>query len=77
VLAREMEEGDFFGEISVLSGSVRTATVTAKTRCELLELNRAALDDICGRQPHVREVMKEFSQRRLASDRQVREGQKD
>jgi hypothetical protein len=72
VLAREMEEGDFFGEISILSGSVRTATVTAKTRCELLELNRTALDEICTRQPRVLSVMKEFSDRRLASDRRVR-----
>lgn len=71
-LAREMAEGDFFGEISILSGGPRTATVTAKTRCELLELNRATLDEICTRQPHVREVMQEFSDRRLASDIRAR-----
>jgi hypothetical protein len=68
-LVREMEEGQFFGEISILTGSERTATVTARTRCELLELDRATLDDIAGRRPRVREVMHEFSRQRLADDR--------
>jgi cyclic nucleotide-binding protein len=68
-LVREMEEGQFFGEISILTGSERTATVTAKTRCELLELDQATLDDIAGRRPHVREVMNEFCRQRLADDR--------
>jgi hypothetical protein len=68
-LVREMEEGQFFGEISILTGSERTATVTAKTRCELLEMDRATLDDIAGRRPRVREVMNEFCRQRLADDR--------
>jgi hypothetical protein len=68
-LVREMEEGQFFGEISILTAGERTATVTAKTRCELLELDRATLDDIAQRRPHVREVMNEFCRQRLADDR--------
>lgn len=68
-LVREMEEGQFFGEISILTGSERTATVTARTRCELLEMDRATLDDIAQRRPHVREVMHEFCRQRLADDR--------
>ncbi len=68
-LVREMEEGQFFGEISILTGGQRTATVTAKTRCELLELDCATLDDIAQRRPHVREVMNEFCRQRLADDR--------
>jgi CRP-like cAMP-binding protein len=43
--------------------------VTAKTRCELLEMDRATLDDIAGRRPRVREVMNEFCRQRLADDR--------
>jgi len=70
VLAREMEEGTFFGEISILRGGTRTATVTAKTRCDLLELDRAALDDIAQRHPRVMDVMREFCEQRLADDRQ-------
>jgi CRP-like cAMP-binding protein len=59
-------EGSFFGEISALSGQPRTATVTAATPCDLLELDRATLDRIAGPHPHVREVLEDFSRRRAA-----------
>ncbi len=59
-LVRILKEGDFFGEISILSGKPRTATVTAATACELLELDRATLDGICERQPHVHKVLEDF-----------------
>ncbi len=59
-MVRILKEGDFFGEISILSGKPRTATVTAATACELLELDRATLDGICERQPHVRQVLEDF-----------------
>lgn len=50
-------EGDFFGEISSLSGRPRTATVTAASRCELLELGRATVDSVARAHPHVREIL--------------------
>jgi hypothetical protein len=59
-LAREMGEGTFFGEISVLSGKPRTATVTAAARCELLELDKPALDEITNSHPNVRKVLEDF-----------------
>jgi CRP-like cAMP-binding protein len=59
-LARSMDEGTFFGEISILSGKPRTATVTAATPCELLELDRATLDGITKAQPNVRQVLEDF-----------------
>ena len=62
---REMEEGTFFGEISILTGQPRTATVTAATRCELLELDRETLDSITQTHPHVREVLQQFCDERL------------
>jgi cAMP-dependent protein kinase regulator len=68
-LVREMEEGQFFGEISILTGSERTATVTAKTRCELLELDRATLDEITADHPHVWDVLREYAERRLKGQR--------
>jgi hypothetical protein len=67
VQVRELMEGDFFGEISILTGKPRSATITAASRCELLELDRATLDSIAVAHPHVREVLKEFHDRRAGS----------
>lgn len=67
VQVREMSEGSFFGEISVLSGRPRTATVTAAAHCELLELDRATLDSITATHPHVREVLETFYKERANS----------
>jgi hypothetical protein len=64
-LARQMEEGSFFGEISILSGKPRTATVTAATRCELLELDRPRLDEITAKHPRVLEVLRQFYEERI------------
>ena len=60
LLMRRLKEGDFFGEISVLSGKARSATVTAATHCEMLELDRATLDQITASYPRVRQVLEEF-----------------
>jgi hypothetical protein len=59
-LVRKMSDGAFFGEISILSGKPRTATVTAATPCELLELDRATLDGITRTHPHILQVLEEF-----------------
>jgi hypothetical protein len=66
---RTLHDGDFFGEISVLTGGRRSATLTAATHCELLELDRPTLDKICTAHPRVREVMQRFYDERVASDR--------
>ena len=62
---REMGEGSFFGEISVLSGKPRTATVTAKTPVEALVLERKTLDSICKTHPSVRTTLQKFAEERL------------
>ena len=64
---QEFEEGDFFGEISVLTGKPRTATLTAAVDCECLVLNRATLDEITKTHPGVREVLKKFQKDRALS----------
>ena len=64
-LVREMGEGSFFGEIAVLSGKPRTATVTAKTDVEALILERRILDDICKTHPSVRTTLQKFAAERL------------
>ena len=62
---REMGEGSFFGEIAVLSGKPRTATVTAKTAVEALILERKTLDSIGKTHPSVRTTLQKFAAERL------------
>jgi hypothetical protein len=64
---QEFEEGDFFGEIAVLTGKPRTATLTAAVPCECLELTRENLDEITKTHPGVREVLKKFQKERALS----------
>jgi hypothetical protein len=61
---KELSEGDFFGEVSVLTGKPRTATITAATEVELLELDKPTLDGITQKYPRVREVLQEFQKKR-------------
>lgn len=62
-LAR-LGEGDFFGEVSVLTGKPRTATITASQRTELLRLDRDKLDGVLQRFPGVRRVLDDFYKKR-------------
>jgi len=63
----QLEEGDFFGEIAGMSGQARTATITAGSRCELLELERGTLDSIARRHPRVRRRLEELFVERAGS----------
>lgn len=62
--ARTMGEGSFFGEISILTGKPRTATVTAATRVEALMLDKKTLDAICLSHPGVRSTLQRFADAR-------------
>jgi len=72
IQVREIHEGDFFGEISILTGKPRTATITAVAHCELLELDRPTLDAISKSHPHVLEVLKHFYEQRANSAQESR-----
>ena len=62
----ELEEGAFFGEMSILTGKPRTATIVATESSELLELDRPTLDSITQTHPHVWDVLQEFASQRMA-----------
>lgn len=63
----ELKEGDFFGEVSLLTGKPRTATITSVEETEVLELTRQDLLELEKSHPRVRDVIKEFYERRVAS----------
>jgi len=64
VLNATLEEGDFFGEVALLTGRPRTATVFAKGSIELMELCRADFDVISEEYPNVRKVVEDYMRER-------------
>jgi hypothetical protein len=64
VYLAKLGEGDFFGEVSVLTGKPRTATITASQRTELLRLDREKLDAVFAKHPGIRKVMDDFYKKR-------------
>ena len=63
-----LRDGDFFGEMAVLSGEPRTATVTAVKNTEVLELSRDNLQIICSRHPHVEAKIRLAYDERVSND---------
>lgn len=47
----EMESGEFFGEMSLLEGEIRSASVTALDDCELLKIEKRAFDEFTSKEP--------------------------
>jgi tetratricopeptide (TPR) repeat protein len=56
--------GEFFGEVAVLTGKPRTATIVAETPVVLIEIDRINLDRIGRQYPEVPEVLKHFYEQR-------------
>ncbi len=64
---RDLGAGDFFGEISMIRDTPRTATATAATSCELLELGLDAFRTVARQHPEVGTIVEEFCRRRSGS----------
>jgi len=64
VFLARLGDGDFFGEVSMLTGKPRTATITASQRTELLRLDKEKLDNALAKYPGIRQVLDDFYQRR-------------
>jgi hypothetical protein len=54
---RRLDAGDFFGEVAALSGKPRSATVVAVADCDLLEIERWALEILVEARPAVRPIL--------------------
>ena len=57
-------EGDYFGHLSLMLGERRTASVTAKSYCEIFILEDDDFNRIKGGYPEFREVLKKVSAER-------------
>jgi|GEM_PF-708758 len=66
--------GDFFGEMSLLTGEKRNARVAAKTRGTLLEIDRHAFKVLLDSEPGMmRQIENVFNQRALANQEAMRD----
>ena len=68
---RLLQEGDFFGEISMLDADGRTATVTAAGHCELLRIDRRTVDEIAAHHPRIWDVIRRFYEQRAGSAEEI------
>ena len=62
-----LREGEFFGEMSLLTGAPRSATVTSEGPCEAFVLDRQALAPILEADPQIAEVLSKRLAERLAA----------
>ncbi len=67
VLLGNMLAGEFFGEVALLTGKPRTATVKAQGKVELMELSRADFDRIAVKYPSIRSIVETYQKKRVQS----------
>jgi small-conductance mechanosensitive channel len=63
--------GDYFGELSLMTGAPRSATVTTLAETRLLELGKAAFREVLGVRPDLVEALGAALRRRLAEREQA------
>jgi voltage-gated potassium channel len=56
-----LEDGDYFGDLSLILGEKRTASVKALTYCEIFILIKEDFNSIKDKYPEIREVLKKMS----------------
>jgi len=69
----KMGPGDFFGEMSLLSGEPRSADVTALDFCKLLTLSRRDFRELLRRYPGMRAPVAAIAKERSLTNRQFKE----
>ncbi len=60
-----MEDGDFFGEVALLTDKPRTATIVAESDVELMELTREDFMAILREYPSVKKVVEAYQKKRV------------
>jgi CRP-like cAMP-binding protein len=63
-----MKEGDFFGEIALVSKMPRTATVTATTAVDVLVITERAFDNLLKKSPEIGRSVAEALAERVAPE---------
>ena len=66
VYLAKLGEGDFFGEVSLLTGKPRTATITASQPTDLLRLDKEKLDSALATFPRIRKVLNDIYKKRAS-----------
>ena len=75
VVLRTIEAGGLFGEIAVLAGSRRTATVAARTTVTLLRIAEPLFRELLQENPQLATGVAELLAQRLASERRTLTGE--
>jgi CRP-like cAMP-binding protein len=57
--------GDFFGEVSVITERPRTASVTALTKVNLVEIAKEDIDEEIMSHPEILEILNQYIQKRV------------
>jgi small-conductance mechanosensitive channel/CRP-like cAMP-binding protein len=70
----DLHPGDFFGEMGMMTGDPRSATVSAQTDVECYRLDKEAFDQILTRRPEIAEDVSLILAQRRAELEAVREG---
>jgi voltage-gated potassium channel len=60
--------GEFFGEIALLTGAPRNATVVVSRHCTLLSLDIVDFRQLLARQPELARLIREEADRRLGAN---------
>jgi len=69
-----MRQGDCFGEISLLTGEPRSATVRAEGDCEVLEISKPVMAEVLRESPQCQAALSELlAKRRLEGDNIVKD----
>ncbi|MGI9667818.1 MAG: ABC transporter transmembrane domain-containing protein [Acidimicrobiia bacterium] len=71
-VAAVLEDGDFFGEMALLTSDRRNATVRSRGVSTLLRLDRNAFDDLLDRNPDARALVERVADERRQANAEVR-----